>query len=65
MSPYWTESAHIRVFDLLGRERADFDFPDAAGQEVLPVPLDGLATGMYLMIVESGGKKWVVKVVLE
>ena len=65
MSPHWSESVRIRVFDLPGRARAEFEFPDAAGQEVLPLQLDGLAAGMYIMVVESGGEKWVVKLVLE
>lgn len=64
LTPGWTASARFRVLDMLGREVAEREFPDAAGSHLLALQFDSLGEGLYTVVVESGGKKWIVKMVV-
>ncbi|MBK9335487.1 MAG: PKD domain-containing protein [Lewinellaceae bacterium] len=64
-TPKWTAGVRVRVFDMPGRGVLDQEFPDAAGQELVPLQLGILAKGLYTIVVESGGKKWVEKLVID
>lgn len=61
----WPAGVRLQVVDMLGRPVAERVFPAAGGQEVLPVELPELKRGVYPVLVESGGKKWLVKLVVE
>lgn len=63
-SPKWTAGVRIRVFDMLGRGVSDQEFPDAAGQELLPLQFGLLDKGLYSVVVESAGKRWVEKLLI-
>jgi len=61
----WSTSARFRVFDVLGREVADHNVPDAAGKFDLPLRFVGLGKGLHTVVVESGSNKWVVKMIVD
>jgi hypothetical protein len=63
-SPKWTAGVRIRVYDMLGRGVSDQEFPDAAGLELLPLQFGLLDKGLYTVVVESAGKRWVEKLVI-
>lgn len=64
MTPEWGAPARFRLLDLLGRTVADLEFPDAAGQEILPLDFSSLAKGVYYLVMESDGKRWMERVVV-
>ncbi len=65
LTPGWTPDARFRLLDMLGHTVLDRNITDAAGQELLPLELTGVGSGLYTVVVESGGRRWVRKVVVE
>ena len=60
----WTAPVRVRIYDMLGRQLSDREHPESVGQQRLPLELGILPKGLYTVIVESEGKKWVEKLII-
>ena len=61
----WPGTVQFRVANLYGQALQEWEVRDAAGQDQIPVALDRLDKGVYLLEISSAGKRWVKKVVIQ
>ncbi|MBK7408321.1 MAG: PKD domain-containing protein [Saprospirales bacterium] len=61
----WNSPVRVRIYDMLGRHLSDREYPEAVGQEKLPLQLGILPKGIYTIILESEGKRWVEKLIID
>ena len=61
----WSGTVQFRVANLYGQALQEWEVRDAAGQDQIPVALDRLDKGVYLLEISSAGKRWVKKVVIQ
>jgi hypothetical protein len=61
----WQMGVQCRLYDMPGRLIATINYPEAAGKTGIPLAIEGLSKGMYILEIESGLQRWKVKVAVE
>lgn len=61
----WKAPVYLRLLDLQSRLLKEWDVPNAAGATSMPIHLNALQKGVYLLEIESEGERRVVKVVIQ
>jgi len=59
----WMGAVHFRLHDLQSRLVKQWDARNVIGETQIPVELDWLEKGVYLLEIESEGERWIRKVV--
>lgn len=61
----WKAPVELQLYDLQSRLLKQWDVPNAAGETSIPIRLDALQKGVYLLEIKSEGERWVRKVVIQ
>lgn len=61
--PRWESSVRLQLYDMRGHALMQWAIP-AAGQPVIPLDISAWPKGVYILAIETAGKKWMRKVVV-
>lgn len=61
----WPAAVQFRAINLYGQTVEQWEVGDADGDHRIPVELGGLHKGVYLLEINSGGKRWLRKIVIQ
>lgn len=65
INPEWITPLQLRVFDINSRVMLQKQIENPAEHEFIPVNLDGIGSGVYMVELLIDGKRWTKRVVIE